>query len=139
MLTRPKFPIRRGNSPAAHRVFAVMLLVPLLASAEVLCVLGTATSTYQASADQRPTPDTMQVVRRVDEAYKSICLPKCPAAALVRNASAPNLMLSANADGGKIVYSPAFFAGVYGRFGEGGIIALVAHVYGHAIDEVTQP
>jgi hypothetical protein len=127
-----------GTAPALRRLLAAAMLLPVAASAEIVCALGTGTSAYQPSADQRPSSDTMQIVRRVDEAYKSICLPKCPGAALLRNATAPNLMLSVNADGGKIVYSPAFFAGVYGKYGEGGIIALVAHVYGHAMDEVTQ-
>jgi hypothetical protein len=122
----------------ARRLLAAAMLLPLAASAEIVCALGTATSGYQPTADQRPSSDTMQVVRRVDEAYKSICLPKCPGAALLRNSTAPNLMLYVNADGGKMVYSPAFFSGVYGKYGETGIIALIAHVYGHAIDETTQ-
>ena len=137
MISRTFRCILQGNTPLRRLVAAAMLL-PIGASAEVVCALGKATSTYQPTADQRPTPDTMQIVRRVDEAYKSICLPRCPGAAMLRNDTAPNLMLYVNADGGKMVYSPAFFAGVYGKYGEGGIIALVAHVYGHAIDEVTQ-
>jgi hypothetical protein len=121
-----------------RRLLAATMLLPVAASAEILCALGTSTSAYQPYSDQRPTPDTMQVIRRVDEAYKSICLPKCPGAAMLRNATAPNLILTADADGGKIVYAPAFFASVYGKYGDEGIISLVAHVYGHAFDEVIQ-
>jgi hypothetical protein len=117
---------------------AVILLLPLAASAEVVCALGTGTSAYKPSSDERPSADTMQIVRRVDAAYKPICSPKCPEVAMLRNPTAANVMLIATKDDAKLVYSPQFFAGVYGKYGEGGIIALIAHVYGHAIDEVTQ-
>ncbi len=118
------------------------ILLPVMASAEIICSLGGGASgakapSYDSSVDGRPSPDTMQLVRRVDAAFAPFCLPKCPAAALLRNTTAPNLMLAVYAEGGKIIYAPAFFAGVYGKFGETGIIALVAHVYGHAIDETT--
>ncbi len=56
---------------------------------------------------------------------------------MLRNPTAANVMLIVTKDDAKLVYSPQFFAGVYGKYGEGGIIALIAHVYGHAIDEVT--
>jgi hypothetical protein len=51
--------------------------------------------------------------------------------------AAPNLMMTVTVEGAKMVYSPQFFAGVYGKYGESGLIALIAHVYGHAIDETT--
>jgi hypothetical protein len=118
--------------------FAAILLLPLAASAEVICALRSGASAYKPSADERPSADTMQIVRRVDTAYSSICLPKCPAIAMLRNPTAANVMLIATKDDAKLVYSPAFFAGVYAKYGEAGIMALVAHVYGHAIDETTQ-
>jgi len=118
---------------------AAILLLPLVASAEIVCALGTATSAYKPSADERPSADTMQIVRRVDAAFASICLPKCPEVAMLRNPTAANVMLIATKDDAKLVYSPQFFAGVYAKYGEAGIVALIAHVYGHAIDEATQP
>jgi hypothetical protein len=129
------------NKP--NRSFRVILAVaiivlPVVASAEVVCALGAATSAYKASLDDRPSADTMQIVRRVDAAFGPFCLPKCPEVAMFRNATAANLMLTADRDGAKLVYAPQFFATVYGKYGEPGIMALVAHVYGHAIDEVTQ-
>ncbi len=56
---------------------------------------------------------------------------------MFRNPTAPNLMLAVYPEGGKMVYAPAFFSSVYGKYGEAGMIALIAHVYGHAIDETT--
>jgi len=118
---------------------AAVLLLPLAASAEIVCALGAGASTYMTSSDQRPSGDTMQLVRRVNAAFAPFCLPKCPEIAMLRNSTAANVMLIATKEDAKLVYSPPFFAGVYGKYGEGGIIALIAHVYGHAIDEVTQP
>jgi len=34
----------------------------------------------------------------------------------------------------KLVYKPAFFTNVYDKYGDGGILALMAHEVGHAID-----
>ena len=118
---------------------AAILLLPPAASAEIVCALGTATSAYKPSSDARPSPDTMQIVRRVDSAFASICLPRCPEVAMLRNPTAANVMLIATKDDAKLVYSPQFFAGVYGKYGEAGVVALIAHVYGHAMDEATQP
>jgi hypothetical protein len=117
---------------------AALLLLPVAAYADIVCALGKQASAYKAGADQRPSADTMQLVKRVNEAYRPMCLPRCPEVAILRNSSAPNLMLSVTTDEAKIVYSPEFFSGVYGKYGESGIVALIAHVYGHAIDEATQ-
>lgn len=114
---------------------AALALLPEAAYAEVLCALGSNASAYNQSADQRPSADTMQVVKRVDSAFLPFCLPHCPEAAMLRNDTAPNLMLTVNQDGGKLVYAPQFFASVYSKFGESALIALIGHVYGHAIDE----
>ncbi|HEY1757622.1 MAG TPA: hypothetical protein VGG72_19775 [Bryobacteraceae bacterium] len=121
------------------RIMAVAAIVvfPSAASAEIICALGTGTSAYKPSADERPSADTMQIVRRVDAAYQSFCLPKCPEVPMLRNSTAANVMLIATKEDAKLVYAPQFFAGVYGKYGESGIMALVAHVYGHAIDETT--
>jgi hypothetical protein len=128
---------RTFRIPALPFLGVAILLFPLAASAEIVCALGTGTSAYKPSSDERPSADTMQIVRRVDAAYASFCLPKCPQVAMLRNPTAANVMLIATKDDAKLVYSPQFFAGVYGKYGESGLIALLAHVYGHAIDETT--
>lgn len=112
-------------------------VLPLIAAAtDIVCTLGTATAAYKESQDEKPR-DMTNIIHRVDDAFRPFCLPKCPKAALLRNATAPNLMLLVTVEGAKMVYSPQFFAGVYGKYGESGLIALLAHVYGHAIDETT--
>jgi hypothetical protein len=110
-------------------------LLPLSAFAEVVCALGTGSSSYNAYNDQRPTGDAMQLAARVNEALKPICSPKCPVIAIFRNSTAPNTMLVAGADQAKIVYSPQFFTSVYDSYGDGAIIAIIAHELGHALDE----
>ena len=45
-------------------------------------------------------------------------------------------MLVVTADQAKFVYAPQFFAAVYDKYGDGAIIAMIAHEYGHALDEV---
>ena len=44
-------------------------------------------------------------------------------------------MLVVTDDQAKIVYAPQFFAAVYDNYGDGAIIAIIAHEYGHALDE----
>jgi hypothetical protein len=122
----------------AFHIFAVACMLPVAALAEVICALGAGASAYNPASDDRPSADTMQIVRRMDKAYESTCLPRCPQIAMFRNPTAANLMLVATKDDAKLVYSPQFFSGVYGKFGESGLFALIAHVYGHAIDETTQ-
>ena len=103
---------------------------------DVVCSLGPNLSSYKPAQDLSPTPDAMQLIRKVSAAYESVCLPKCPAVAIYRNPTAPNVILLAPSNGAaKLVYAPPFFSTVYGQFGEGAILALVGHVYGHAIDE----
>jgi hypothetical protein len=111
-------------------------LLPFGASAEVVCALGSGASSYDASADQRPTGDAMQLAGRMNAALSPTCAPKCPQIAIFRNATAPNAMLVVTADQAKFVYSPQFFTAVYDRYGDGAIIAIIAHEYGHALDEV---
>jgi hypothetical protein len=43
-------------------------------------------------------------------------------------------MLIADAGQAKLVYSPQFFEAAYNSFGDGGIIAIIAHEVGHALD-----
>jgi len=44
------------------------------------------------------------------------------------------MLVVANGDA-KIVYAPQFFTTVYDTYGEGAIVALIAHELGHAVDE----
>jgi hypothetical protein len=111
-------------------------LLPFSASAEVVCALGSGASSYDAKADQRPSGDAMQLAGRMNAALSPTCSPKCPQIAIYRNATAANAMLVVTADQAKFVYAPQFFTAVYDRYGDGAIIAIVAHEYGHALDEV---
>lgn len=122
-------------------LLAAALLLPIAAWADVLCALGSgaAAKAYKPESDQRPSDDTMKIVRRVNAALVPFCQPRCPEAAMLRNDTAANLMLTDSPDGAKLVYAPQFFAAAYGKFGEPALIALIAHVYGHAIDETTRP
>ena len=71
-------------------------------------------------------------------ALSPFCLPRCPEIALFRNNSAANLMLVVSGDGqAKIVYAPQFFTKIDETYGDGAIVGLLGHVYGHALDETT--
>jgi hypothetical protein len=113
-------------------VLAAALLVPL--KAEIVCALGPGASSYKPAADQRPTSDALQLAGKVNAALKSICGSQCPTMAVLRNTTAPNVMLIADAGQAKLLYSPQFFAAAYESFGDSGILAVIAHVIGHALD-----
>jgi hypothetical protein len=119
--------------------FSVGLLCAFLlsfsVSAEVLCALGSGASSYDAKADERPTGDAMQLAGRMNAALSPTCSPKCPQIAIFRNATAANAMLVVTADQAKFVYAPQFFTAVYDKYGDGAIIAIIAHEYGHALNE----
>jgi hypothetical protein len=117
------------------RLFCAFLLC-LSASAEVICALGAGVSSYDAKADQRPSADAMQLAGRMNAALAPTCTPQCPQIAIFRNATAANAMLVVTPDQAKFVYAPQFFAAVYDRYGDGAIIVMIAHEYGHALDEV---
>jgi hypothetical protein len=112
------------------------VLLPLGAAAEVVCALGTGASSYNPSADQRPTADTMELARRMNAALAPVCSPKCPQIAIFRNSTAANAMLVVTPDQAKFVYAPQFFQTVYDNYGDGAIIAIIAHEFGHALDEI---
>ncbi|HYK61636.1 MAG TPA: hypothetical protein VEV85_19530 [Bryobacteraceae bacterium] len=116
------------------RLAAVLLLLAWSANGEVVCALGQGASSYKPASDQRPSSDALQLAGRVNAALKSICGNQCPTMALFRNATAPNLMLVNNAGQAKLVYSPQFFQSAYSSFGDEGIVALIAHELGHALD-----
>jgi hypothetical protein len=112
------------------------VLLPLSAAAEVICALGSGASAYNAASDQRPTPDAMEVARRLNTAFTSICSPKCPQIAMFRNTTAANAMLVLNGDDAKLVYAPKFFQSIDDTYGDGAVIAVIAHEFGHALDEI---
>lgn len=120
-----------------HRQFALfaLVLLPLSATAEVLCALGPGASSYQPSHDERPSADVMQLAKRVNAAFATVCEPKCPEIGVFRNTTAANAMLVVTGDQAKIVYAPQFLGTVYDNYGDGAIIAMIAHEYGHALNE----
>src|SRR5580704_16339098 len=133
-------PIARSDMsrPLCYLLRASLLLAALLlqgANAEVLCALGSGAAAYDAKADQRPTGDAMQLAGRMNAALSPTCTPQCPQIAIFRNATAPNAMLVVTADQAKFVYAPKFFSAVYDQYGDGAIIAIIAHEYGHALNE----
>jgi hypothetical protein len=77
----------------------------------------------------------MQLVVRANAAAATICASNCPEVVVFRNTTAPNLMLIADAGRAKLVYAPQVFAAVHDRYGDAGIVALVAHALGHALDD----
>ncbi|MBV8844872.1 MAG: hypothetical protein JO307_18860 [Bryobacterales bacterium] len=115
-------------------IAAFAILLPLSAAPEIVCALGNGAAGYKPAEDQRPSPDAMQLAGRLNAAVKSICGQNCPTMALFRNATAPNAMLINDSGQAKIVYSPQFLSAAYDRFGDVGIVAIMAHVLGHALD-----
>jgi hypothetical protein len=111
-------------------------LISLAANAEVLCALGSGASSYDAKADQRPTADAMQLAARMNAALAPTCTPQCPQIAIFRNPTAANAMLVVTGDEAKFVYAPQFFTAIYDKYGDGAIIAIIAHQYGHALNEM---
>lgn len=110
--------------------------MPFDAGAEVICALGPGAAAYDAKADQRPTADALQLAKRMNAALAPICTPQCPEMAIYRNPTAPNAMLVVTDEQAKVVYAPRFFSAVYGQYGDGAIIAMIAHEFGHALAEV---
>jgi hypothetical protein len=122
--------------PLRYCYLVVSALLPWAASAQVICALGKSTAAYNASADQRPSPDAMQLAGGVNAALSPVCLPNCPSIAVFRNTTAANAMLIVANGQAKIVYEPQFFSMVYDKYGDGAIIAIIAHEFGHALDDV---
>jgi hypothetical protein len=77
----------------------------------------------------------MQLAARLNAAVKMICADNCPGVMLFRNSTAANAMLVAEGSQVKLVYSPQFFASVHDGFGDAGIVAIIAHELGHALDD----
>ena len=110
-------------------------LAPVCALAQVVCSLGPNAASYKPADDQRPSPDTMQVAARINAAAKRICADHCPQLGVFRNATAAGAMLVLDSGQAKLVYSPQFFASAFAAHGDPGIIAIFAHVMGHALDD----
>jgi hypothetical protein len=120
------------------RLPALILLValPFAATAQqVLCALGSGLAGYRSSSDERPTGDAMELIGRTFTAARAVCGGNCPETVLFRNTTAANLMLIIAGGRGKVVYSPPVFEGIYAQYGDPGIIALLAHVLGHELDD----
>jgi hypothetical protein len=113
-------------------LLAAALVVPM--QAEIVCALGAGASSYKPASDQRPASDALQLASRVNAAVKTICGVQCPTMALFRNATAPNAMLVNDGGQAKLLYSPQFFGAAYAGFGDDGIVAIMAHELGHALD-----
>jgi hypothetical protein len=120
-------------------VIASLLALHLIAAGDdVVCALGPGASSYNGYQDQRPTGDAMQLAGQINSALQSVCQPRCPQIALFRNATAPNaLLVAGNTGDAKIVYAPQFFTTIYDRYGDGAILVVIAHLFGHALDETT--
>jgi hypothetical protein len=116
-------------------VFLLAVLLPSSGYSRIVCALGPGASSWKSAADQRPTTDAMQLAARVNTAAKSICMSHCPAVMVFRNTTAANAMLVAEAGQPGLVYAPQFFASVHDRYGDSGIIAIIAHEFGHALDD----
>jgi hypothetical protein len=113
----------------------ILLSVLLVAGPEIVCRLGPADPPYNAYKDERSTGDALELAGKVNAALASSCRPNCPTISMYRNSTASNLMLIRDEDRVKLVYKPAFFTSVYESYGDGGILAIMAHEVGHAIDE----
>src|SRR5437588_12388395 len=115
-------------------LYSLLLILGFLPPPQVLCTLGAGPSSYNAYLDQRPTADAMELAGKVNGALVSVCRPNCPGLAMFRNATAPNAMLISDSGRPKLLYRPDFFTTVYETYGDGGIVAVLAHEVGHAID-----
>jgi len=113
-------------------LLAAALVTPV--KAEILCALGPGAASYKPAEDQRPAGDAMLLANRLNAAVKTLCGSQCPTMAILRNPTAPNVMLMADSGQGKLVYSPRFFGAAYDSFGDDGIVAVMAHEVGHALD-----
>lgn len=114
----------------------IACVMPPCSAAQVVCALGPGADAYVASKDGRPSADAMELMGKAYAAAKAVCGTNCPETIVYRNATAANVMLVAKSGRAKIVYSPNFISGVYGRHGDAGVEALIAHEIGHALDDV---
>jgi len=112
----------------------ILMSLLLMPGPEVVCRLGSADLPYSAYSDERSSGDALELAGKVNGALVSSCRPNCPTISMFRNPTAFGLMLVRGDGQVKLVYKPAFFTGVYEAYGDGGILAIMAHEVGHAID-----
>jgi hypothetical protein len=117
-----------------HRLVVILVLAPLAAFGQVICALSSSVPAYDSTKDERPSQDTLELAGQVNAALAPRCRPNCPQIAVFRNPTAANVMMIAVSDTAKLVYAPKFFTTVYNTWGDGAIVALLAHAMGHAID-----
>ncbi len=115
---------------------ALLLALPWTLAAQVICTLGPAASSYKTSSDESPSRDASELGQRAHAAAKTVCGTNCPEVVLFRNVTAPNLMLLLDAGRAKVVYAPQLLTAVYDRYGDAGVMALISHELGHALDDV---
>jgi hypothetical protein len=116
------------------RLLLILAFVPLAARGQVMCALGSGAAAYDQTKDERPSRDTLELAGQVNAVLAPRCQPNCPSVTFFRNATAANVMMIAVSDTAKLVYAPKFFTMVYETWGDGAIVALLAHAMGHAID-----
>jgi hypothetical protein len=119
-------------------MFRFVLSLLLLADPQIVCMLGTENPPYNAYSDQSSSADALELAGKVNAALVSSCVPNCPRISMFRNSTAPNLMLARASNQVKLVYKPEFFTKVYESAGDAGVLALLAHEVGHAIDGAGQ-
>ena len=112
----------------------ILMSALLLAGPEIVCRLGPDDPPYTAYSDEGSSGDALELAGKVNAALVSWCRPNCPTISMFRNSTASDLMLIRGDGRVKLVYKPAFFTNVYDKYGDGGILALMAHEVGHAID-----
>ena len=117
-----------------RRLLVILCLAPAAAIGQVMFALGSGAPTYDPNKDERPSRDALELAGQVNAALAARCSPKCPVISLFRNETAANVMMIAVSDTAKLAYSPKFFSMVYNSWGDGAIVALLAHAMGHAID-----
>ena len=120
------------------KILYVLLAVPSLlgAAAPAICTLGSNSSSYNDFTDQRPSVDAAELTQQVSAALGPVCAPACATSLTVmRNSTAPNVLLTSTGREAKLVYQPQFFTSVYETYGDAGILALIAHEMGHVIDQ----
>jgi hypothetical protein len=127
---------RTGRTRVLRWAWLLSALLLPAASAEIICALGPGSSSYKSSSDQRPTGDAMEMARRLNAALAPLCSPRCPQISVFRNTTAANAMLVVTPDQAKFVYAPQFFQTLYDGYGDGALIAVIGHEYGHALDEI---
>jgi hypothetical protein len=114
--------------------WTLLVTILLFAEPSLICKLGSDDGSYNAYSDERSSGDALELAGKVNAALVPECRPNCPRISMFRNTTASNLMLLANADQMKLVYKPQFFTSVYETYGDAGILAIIAHEVGHAID-----